>query len=60
MQYVDFNTWLTGDILVKADRMTMAYSLELRVPFLDTEVFKVASKLSLDEKINGHVTKCIC
>ena len=51
MQYVDFNTWLTGDILVKADRMTMAHSLELRVPFLDTEVFKVASKLSLDEKL---------
>lgn len=57
MQFVDFNTWLTGDILVKADRMTMAHSLELRVPFLDTEVFKVASKLSPDEKINGNVTK---
>lgn len=57
MQFVDFNTWLTGDILVKADRMTMAHSLELRVPFLDKEVFKVASKLTADEKINGHVTK---
>lgn len=57
MQFVDFNTWLTGDILVKADRMTMAHSLELRVPFLDTEVFKVASKLTADEKINGHQTK---
>ncbi|MEG0306585.1 MAG: asparagine synthase (glutamine-hydrolyzing) [Clostridium sp.] len=57
MQFVDFNTWLTGDILVKADRMTMAHSLELRVPFLDKEVFRVASKLTPDEKINGHVTK---
>jgi asparagine synthase (glutamine-hydrolysing) len=57
MQFVDFNTWLTGDILVKADRMTMAHSLELRVPFLDTEVFKVASKLTSQEKINGNVTK---
>lgn len=57
MQFVDFNTWLTGDILVKADRMTMAHSLELRVPFLDKEVFRVASTLTPDEKINGHVTK---
>ncbi|MGV3488934.1 MAG: asparagine synthase (glutamine-hydrolyzing), partial [Tuberibacillus sp.] len=38
MQYVDMHTWLRGDILVKADRMTMAHSLELRVPFLDKEV----------------------
>ena len=42
MQYVDLFTWLRGDILVKADKMTMANSLELRVPFLDPEVFKVA------------------
>jgi len=53
MQFVDFNTWLTGDILVKADRMTMAHSVELRVPFLDKEVFEVASRLTPDEKING-------
>ena len=39
MQYVDLYTWLRGDILVKADRMSMAHSLELRVPFLDREVF---------------------
>lgn len=57
MQYIDINTWLRGDILVKADRMTMANSLELRVPFLDKEVFKVASKLTLDEKIGGGTTK---
>lgn len=57
MQYIDINTWLRGDILVKADRMTMAHSLELRVPFLDKEVFKVASKLTLEEKIGGGTTK---
>ena len=48
MQYVDLFTWLRGDILVKADKMTMANSLELRVPFLDTEVFAVASWLPTD------------
>lgn len=57
MQYIDINTWLRGDILVKADRMTMAHSLELRVPFLDKEVFKVASKLTLDDKVGHGTTK---
>ncbi|HEY4501358.1 MAG TPA: asparagine synthase (glutamine-hydrolyzing) [Candidatus Paceibacterota bacterium] len=42
MQYIDINTWLPGDILAKADKMTMAHSLELRVPFLDKEVAKFA------------------
>ncbi len=45
MQYLDINVWLVGDILLKADRMSMANSLELRVPFLDKEVFRVASRL---------------
>ena len=45
MQYVDLHTWLTGDILTKADRMSMAHSLELRVPFLDRAVYEVASSL---------------
>jgi asparagine synthase (glutamine-hydrolysing) len=45
MQYVDLRTWLRGDILVKADRMSMANSLEVRVPFLDYEVFDVASTI---------------
>jgi asparagine synthase (glutamine-hydrolysing) len=53
MQHVDLFTWLRGDILVKADKMTMANSLELRVPFLDTEVFRVASEIPLAEKITG-------
>ena len=45
MQYIDINTWLVGDILAKADKMTMAHSLELRVPFLDVEVGKLATLL---------------
>ncbi|KNF07745.1 asparagine synthetase [Gottschalkia purinilytica] len=57
MQYIDINTWLKGDILAKADRMSMAHSLEIRVPFLDKEVFKVASKLTLSDKINRNTTK---
>ena len=57
MQHVDLFTWLRGDILVKADKMTMANSLELRVPFLDSEVFAVASRLPLDQKITRATTK---
>jgi asparagine synthase (glutamine-hydrolysing) len=57
MQLVDINTWLPGDILVKADRMTMAHSLELRVPFLDSEVLRVASRLARTEKIGAGTTK---
>jgi asparagine synthase (glutamine-hydrolysing) len=57
MQLVDINTWLAGDILVKADRMTMAHSLELRVPFLDAEVLNVASRLARAEKIGAGTTK---
>ena len=57
MQYVDMNTWLIGDILLKADRMSMANSLELRVPFLDREVYKVASKLPTYLRVNKENTK---
>ncbi|OBG21067.1 asparagine synthase (glutamine-hydrolyzing) [Mycolicibacterium celeriflavum] len=57
MQHVDLFTWLRGDILVKADKMTMANSLELRVPFLDPEVFAVASRLPYDQKITRATTK---
>jgi asparagine synthase (glutamine-hydrolysing) len=53
MQLVDINTWLPGSILVKADRMTMAHSLELRVPFLDREVMAVAARLAREEKIGA-------
>ncbi|MBS9532949.1 asparagine synthase (glutamine-hydrolyzing) [Mycobacterium sp. M1] len=57
MQHIDLFTWLRGDILVKADKMTMANSLELRVPFLDPEVFKVASRLPVSAKITRTTTK---
>jgi asparagine synthase (glutamine-hydrolysing) len=57
MQHIDLFTWLRGDILVKADKMTMANSLELRVPFLDPEVFEVASRLPADQKITRATTK---
>lgn len=57
MQHIDLFTWLRGDILVKADKMTMANSLELRVPFLDPEVFAVASRLPVSAKITRTTTK---
>jgi asparagine synthase (glutamine-hydrolysing) len=53
MQLVDINTWLPGSILVKADRMTMAHGLELRVPFLDREVMAIAARLAREEKIGA-------
>lgn len=59
MQYIDLNLWLVGDILLKADKMSMANSLEVRVPFLDREVFKVASKIQSDYKVNKQATKYI-
>lgn len=57
MQYLDINVWLAGDILLKADRMSMANSLELRVPFLDKEVFKVAARLPRRLRVNAENTK---
>ncbi|GAB3302684.1 asparagine synthase (glutamine-hydrolyzing) [Epidermidibacterium keratini] len=57
MQYVDLFTWLRGDILVKADKMTMANSLELRVPFLDKEVWALASTIPVDQKVTKETTK---
>ncbi len=57
MQYLDINMWMVGDILLKADRMSMANSLELRVPFLDKEVFKIASRLPSELRVNKQNTK---
>jgi asparagine synthase (glutamine-hydrolysing) len=57
MQLVDINTWLPGDILVKADRMAMAHGLELRTPFLDREVLAVAARLARVEKTAAGTTK---
>ena len=57
MQHIDMFTWLRGDILVKADRITMANSLELRVPFLDKVVWEAARKLPYDMKITHGTSK---
>ncbi|MCR2821778.1 asparagine synthase (glutamine-hydrolyzing) [Lederbergia panacisoli] len=59
MQYIDIHTWMRGDILLKADKMTMAHSLELRVPFLDKEVFNVASNIPTSLKTAEGTTKYI-
>ncbi|GAX90870.1 asparagine synthase (glutamine-hydrolyzing) [Effusibacillus lacus] len=59
MQFLDFHTWLTGDILMKADKMTMANSLELRVPFLDKEVFEFASKIPMKYRMMNGTTKYV-
>ena len=57
MQLVDMNFWLRGDILAKADRMTMAHSLELRVPYLDPEVAAVSARIPDDLKYREGTTK---
>ena len=57
MQYVDMHLWLVHDILMKGDKMGMANSLEVRVPFLDKEVFKLASTLPLAYKVDAPKTK---
>lgn len=51
MQYIDINLWMIGDILLKADRMSMANSLELRVPFLDKEVWELARTIPTKYKV---------
>ncbi len=57
MLFVDTKTWLPDDLLIKADRMTMANSLELRVPFLDHRVLEFAAGLPDDFKVDGFDTK---
>ena len=59
MQSVDMNFWLPGDILTKADRMSMAHGLEVRVPFLDERVFKMATELTREEKISRKQGKIL-
>lgn len=59
MQYCDLNTWLKSDILVKGDRLSMAHSLEARVPYLDKEVFEAARILCDDDKLCNGTTKYI-
>lgn len=57
MQYMDMHVWMVQEILLKADKMSMAHSLELRVPFLDTEIFKVASTIPTKFKVSDQNTK---
>ncbi|MEH7224054.1 asparagine synthase (glutamine-hydrolyzing) [Bacillus sp. JJ1566] len=57
MQYLDLKLWLPGDILLKADKMSMAHSIELRVPFLDKEVMEMASNIPSDLRVNDIDTK---
>jgi asparagine synthase (glutamine-hydrolysing) len=59
MLYIDTKTWLPDDLLIKADKMTMANSLELRVPLLDHKVLEFAASLPPEMKLNGHRTKYI-
>ncbi|MFQ9679193.1 MAG: asparagine synthase (glutamine-hydrolyzing) [Ruthenibacterium lactatiformans] len=58
-QYLDMNMWLPGDILLKADKMCMAHSLELRVPFLDKKVLEFAETVPVDYRIQGTDTKIV-
>ncbi len=57
MQYLDINMWLMGDILLKADKTSMANSLELRVPFLDKYVLELAQKIPTECRVNTKTTK---
>lgn len=57
MQYLDIHMWLMGDILLKADKTSMANSLELRVPFLDKKVLELAEKIPTDCRVNTVTTK---
>ncbi len=57
MQFIDMNFWLIGDILLKADKMSMAHSLESRVPFLDKVLFETARRIPTEYKIHEKTTK---
>lgn len=57
MQYLDLHMWLVGDILLKADKTSMANSLELRVPFLDKKVLELAEKIPSKHRVNTKTTK---
>ena len=58
-QNVDLQTWFIKDILQKGDKMTMAHSIESRVPFTDKEVFHVASQLKDNQKVTKENTKVL-
>ena len=58
-QYLDMNMWLPGDILLKADKMCMAHSLELRVPFLDKKVMEFAEHIPANYRVNEEGCKLV-
>ncbi len=58
-QHLDMHLWLPGDILLKADKMSMAHSLELRVPFLDKHVMELAQSIPAEYKVNAIDTKYV-
>ena len=59
MQYLDVKTWLVDDLLIKADRMSMAASLELRVPFLDHRFLEFAATMPSKYRFKGYENKYI-
>jgi asparagine synthase (glutamine-hydrolysing) len=59
MLYVDSKTWLPDDLLIKADKITMANSVELRVPLLDHKLLEFAASLPTSYKVHGFTTKYI-
>jgi asparagine synthase (glutamine-hydrolysing) len=59
MLYIDTKTWLPDDLLIKADKITMANSVELRVPFLDHKLLEFAASLPSNFKVRGLTTKYI-
>ncbi|MEG0918896.1 MAG: asparagine synthase (glutamine-hydrolyzing) [Anaerovoracaceae bacterium] len=59
MQYIDINIWMVQEILLKADKMSMANSLELRVPLLDKEVYQIARTIPTKYKVNSNQTKIV-
>ena len=57
MQYIDIHFWMVQEILLKADKMSMAHSLELRVPFLDKEIWDLARRIPVEYKVSKENTK---
>ena len=57
MQYIDIHFWMVQEILLKADKMSMAHSLELRVPFLDKEIWNLSRTIPVEYKVSKENTK---
>ena len=57
MQFVDLNAWMVGDILLKADKMSMANSLEVRVPFLDKKMLELSTRIPSRYRAANETTK---